>query len=1227
MDHTPSQNAQDLIGIPHLGVSGSSTKWHSKLSPTEGPHSAGSSTPGFLSPMAELSHSSPPPPALGSLLQLPDGSPSWSMLEVASGPASTQQIKAGVPGRVRNGVSLPTFKNTETATHEAEPPLFQTAESGAVEMTSRKLASATANDSANPLHLSAAPENSRGPALLAEHTSSLVPSPLHITTLGQEQAILSGAVPASPSTGTADFPSILTFLQPTENHASPSPVPEMPTLPAEGSDGSPPATRDLLLSSKVPNLLSTSWTFPQWKKDSVTAILEKNEEANVTIPLQAFPRKEVLSLHTVNGFVSDFSTSRVSSPIITAPRTNPLPSGSPLPSILSIQATQTVFPSLGFSSTKPEAYTAAVDHSGLPASASKQVRASPSSMDVYDSSTIGDMKKPATTGVFWSSLSAETGSLSTESIISGLQQQTNYDLNGHTISTTSWETHLAPTAPPSGLTSAADAIKSQDFKDTAGHSVTAEGFSIQDLVLGTSTEQPVQQSDMTMVGSHIDPWPTSNNNHSIDFQTAEVAYYSPITQHSVSHPQLQLPDQPAHPLLLTSSGPTSTGSLQEVLSDGTDTGSEISSDINSSPERNASIPFQNILRYHSAAESSVSTSVFPRTSSRVLRASQHPKKWTGAATNAGSLFPGTPKTVVTSLILCPPELSKLFTISSPLAVASGPAKGSSMTTLAKNVTNKAASGPKRTPGAVHTAFPFTPTYMYARTGHTTSTHTAMQGNMGTASGLLSTTYLPRKPQAMHTGLPNPTNPEMPRASTPRPLTVTAALTSVTASVKATRLPPLRAENTDAALPAASGAVVTTGKMASNLECQMSSKLLVKTVLFLTQRRVQISESLKFSIAKGLTQALRKAFHQSDVSAHVDILEYSHNVTVGYYATKGRLVYLPAVVIEMLGVYGVSNVTADLKQHTSHLQSVAVLASPWNPQPAGYFQLKTVLQFVSQADNIQSCKFAQTMEQRLQKAFQDAERKVLNTKSNLTIQVGRKVLQSVNAFLFGTLGKNMLSHSNWVCFLFVLALEYPNLDISETTRDYWVITVLQGVDNSLVGLHNQSFARVMEQRLAQLFMMSQQQGRRFKRATTLGSYTVQMVKMQRVPGPKDPAELTYYTLYNGKPLLGTAAAKILSTIDSQRMALTLHHVVLLQADPVVKNPPNNLWIIAAVLAPIAVVTVIIIIITAVLCRKNKNDFKPDTMINLPQRAKVYGSGGEGGRRTGLQELGLPFPLAF
>ncbi|EQB79161.1 hypothetical protein CB1_056579032 [Camelus ferus] len=499
-----------------------------------------------------------------------------------------------------------------------------------------------------------------------------------------------------------------------------------------------------------------------------------------------------------------------------------------------------------------------------------------------------------------------------------------------------------------------------------------------------------------------------------------------------------------------------------MLSDGMSTSFQISADIDPSPVINASTPFQSIPRYHSTADSTLSTSTLLRTPSKALLASRHPEKWTGAATDAVdfSVLPKAEPTAATPLFLrksSPPLLSAALVAkgagSSPSAVAAGLVKSSWTTALAKNVTNNAAPGPK--------------------------------GNTGAASGLLSATHLPRKPQAMHPGFPNPTNPDVPRASTARPLTITAALTSITAPVRATRMPPLSAENTDAALPAASAAVVTAGKMASNLECQMSSKLLVRTVL----------------------------------------------------------------------------------------------------------------QFVSQSDNIQSCKFAQTMEQRLQRAFQDAEKKILNTKSNLTIQIVSTsnasqtvtlvyVVGNRSSFLNGTVASSLLRQLSAELVGFYLT--YPPLTIAE---------LLQGVDNSLVGLHNQSFARVMEQRLAQLFMMSQQQGRRFKRATTLGSYTV-----QRVPGPKDPAELTYYTLYNGKPLLGTAAAKILSTIDSQRMALTLHHVVLLQADPVVKNPPNNLWIIAAVLAPIAVVTVIIIIITAVLCRKNKNDFKPDTMMNLPQRAK-------------------------
>ncbi|XP_075611366.1 UPF0606 protein KIAA1549L homolog isoform X5 [Balearica regulorum gibbericeps] len=521
----------------------------------------------------------------------------------------------------------------------------------------------------------------------------------------------------------------------------------------------------------------------------------------------------------------------------------------------------------------------------------------------------------------------------------------------------------------------------------------------------------------------------------------------------------------------------------------------------------------------------------------------------------------------------------------------------------------------------HTDFPFATRNTTVSPVDVTAMLITPKSSTVTTSTLAPTAHVPRQIETTVTDTQKFPSSEITKTSTPYPLTITAALTSITASAKTTRLPPTPVESTSAPPETTAAAAFANMTAAPPLDCQLSKNLMVKTVLFLNTRRMLISNPFKESVRKGLSQVLRQAFNQN-VSAQVEILEQSNNVTVGYYVTRGRLVFMPAAVIERLLAYGISNATADIKQHVPHLQSVAALALPWNPLPAYHFQLKTELQFVGQTDNIQSCKFVQTMEQRLQRAFQDAERKVLNTSNNLTVQIlnTSNVSQAVTLFyvvnnqsttLNGTISSNLLNQLSAELVGFYLtyppltiaeSLEYPNLDVSESTRDYWVITVIQGVDIALLGLNNQSFARLMEQRLAPLFMMSHQQGRRFKRATTVGSYTVQMVKIQRIPGPKEPAELTYYTLYNGKPLLGTAAAKILSTVDSQRMALTLGYVIQVQADPVVKNPPNNLWIIAAVLAPIAVVTVIIIIITAVLCRKNKNDFKPDTMMNLPQRAK-------------------------
>lgn len=64
------------------------------------------------------------------------------------------------------------------------------------------------------------------------------------------------------------------------------------------------------------------------------------------------------------------------------------------------------------------------------------------------------------------------------------------------------------------------------------------------------------------------------------------------------------------------------------------------------------------------------------------------------------------------------------------------------------------------------------------------------------------------------------------------------------------------------------------------------------------------------------------------------------MTIGYYVTQDRLVFIPAVVIEMLIAYGVTNATLDIRKHVPNLHSVAVVALPWNPLPAYHFQLKT-----------------------------------------------------------------------------------------------------------------------------------------------------------------------------------------------------------------------------------------------------------------------------------------------
>lgn len=77
-------------------------------------------------------------------------------------------------------------------------------------------------------------------------------------------------------------------------------------------------------------------------------------------------------------------------------------------------------------------------------------------------------------------------------------------------------------------------------------------------------------------------------------------------------------------------------------------------------------------------------------------------------------------------------------------------------------------------------------------------------------------------------------------------------------------------------------------------------------------------------------------------------------------------------------------------------------------------------------------------------------------------------------------------------------------------------VIQDVDNTSLEGQFQSFASLMEQRLAELFVLASQQGTRFRRATTVGSYTVQVRhwqgRPQRMPSPRESSlSLTEQTM--------------------------------------------------------------------------------------------------------------------
>nr|XP_046202878.1 UPF0606 protein KIAA1549L-like isoform X5 [Oncorhynchus gorbuscha] len=475
--------------------------------------------------------------------------------------------------------------------------------------------------------------------------------------------------------------------------------------------------------------------------------------------------------------------------------------------------------------------------------------------------------------------------------------------------------------------------------------------------------------------------------------------------------------------------------------------------------------------------------------------------------------------------------------------------------------------------------------------------------------LMTTTTDPPTTATTTTSAPTTTNAPTTSTTTTAPTTtLTVTTTETTPGPTTTESPPISAEE-------------------ERQPCNITEKTWVKTVLSMQLRRNRLDIIVRQNLSKGLTHALQRAFNDTNVYVQIERdLCSPHNVTLGYYVASGKMVYIASVVVETVKAYGFDKVLADIRQHSPLVMAVLLPVAPWAPSLSVHLQLKTVLRFVGPADRINSCSFVQMMEQRLENAFEEAQDKVMESYSGLSVEIQSTsqaigspavslvyVVKNQAAILNGTVSSGLLNQLTAELvgyFLFfpplVIAepLEYHNLNTSTATKHYWVITVIQDVDSSSLERNYQSFASLMEQRLAELFLVAGRQGSqgsRFRRATTVGDYTVQMVGIRRLPGPKNPAEMTYYAQLNGAPITGTTAAKTLSTLDSQTMALTLGYFIQRQADPVVKVPPANLWIMA-VLTPVALVMVVVVMVTAILCKRNRVIFKTGAFRSFKTRSK-------------------------
>ncbi|XP_048869217.1 UPF0606 protein KIAA1549 [Brienomyrus brachyistius] len=337
--------------------------------------------------------------------------------------------------------------------------------------------------------------------------------------------------------------------------------------------------------------------------------------------------------------------------------------------------------------------------------------------------------------------------------------------------------------------------------------------------------------------------------------------------------------------------------------------------------------------------------------------------------------------------------------------------------------------------------------------------------------------------------------------------------------------------------------------------------------------------------------------------------------------SGPVVYTAVAVINAL-------------RRMAHSSAAILTVSPVYNVPDSYFQVHSVLQFVPSHVDVRICSFSERVERGLAMAYAEARRRSLES-TNFTVEIvnittdSPKSMQKAPVDITFAIrdargyvrGAEISSHLrllSMVEFSFYLSFpvlqiaepfHYPELNMTHLLRSSWVKSVLLGVLDQRV--NERTFQAKIERRLAQLLGEVLGSARRWRRATSVGNNSLQIVRASRLEGQDNPLEVVYFVEGpGGERVPAGTSCSLLNRLDVQRAAIVLgYRVQAPLARPVEKvaAPPSetqnsNMWIIVGVVVPVLLVVLIIAILYWKLCRSDKLEFQPDAM-SIQQRQKL------------------------